>query len=287
MAKGERAVLRTSVWWALWLMALSGCACDGRDSAQPQGPSDVAGIHIDYQYVGWGTAEEKFTLLPELSGQGFVLKGRYVDSRGMPHEVERFVPRVSVESFVAAAVAPPWPRAAGVRAMAARVDRREVSRIEPYVRLPPMRCTHDEIRQLARLHVRREGRVALVDAYYGLGISWTDDYPYALVQVHRRDGGRIVMHSSSQKARMLPWHVGEPAESIPASGEDWSPSLSEALRLLVPPGSRLHERLDGIAMMQSRLGNRVAHHAERNCDAMRPVAAEAAGGSGTQRVADR
>lgn len=233
-------------------------------------PADLEDIRINYQYMGWGSVEEHFTITPAPSQEGFILRAQYETKSGTPMEVETSLSSDAVQAFLQELDAPGWPRVRGVRALAQKIDRARLRKAEPPDTFPASRCTKSELKRLAAIHIKQEGVVALVDDRYGQGISWTDDYPFALVQVRWHDRPDFTMSSQSQKAMMLPWNIGAPSDSPPESGENWSLPISTSLRSLLPPASRLHERLDGMLRLQDMLESGVMTAADRRCDAMRP-----------------
>lgn len=229
---------------------------------------EVRSIRVDYQHSGWGHFEEQFTVVPAASGAGFVLRARYVDKENERHDIEQSVPLSAVEALLAAASAPAWPREAGVRAVAATVEDAQISKIQPSIRVPPRLCTSQELQRLARTHVRRKGKAAVVDEYYGRGVSWTDDYPTVQLQIQFRDGSSLRMNSVSQKAMMLPWYRGSPVTSPLESDQNWSLPISRTLRAVLPQHSSLYDRL-GSDRLPDHLNMQVAYHVGEECDAMR------------------
>lgn len=227
-------------------------------------------IRIDYEHTGWGSTEEHFTITPIPGKSEFLLRGRHKASRQRQIEIETPLPAGKIQAFLRDIDADPWPREKGVWALAQRVDRAALRQIGPVSRMPPSRCSDAELQYLAGRHFGRIGITNLVDQHYGHGISWTDDYPSALVQVHWRGRPPWVMSSQSQKAFMLPWNIGVPVDSPPPSSENWSLPVSHSLRALLPPESGLYERLDGMAKMEFKLGWMAVLEAERQCDAIRP-----------------
>ena len=245
-------------------------ACGGREEQRT--PVELAGvkeIHVDYQHTGWGSVEEHFIITPAAPEDGFILRARYVTKSGVPDEVDMPLSSEAVGVFLQALQAPAWPRRRGVQALARKIDRAALRRVEPPNTIPASRCTKSELKQLAGMHITQKGVTALVDDRYGHGISWTDDYPHALVQVRWHDRPDFVMSSSSQKAMLLPWKIGEPSASPPEPGENWSLPVSTTLRDLLPPASHLHDRLDGMLRLQDQLGFGVMLEAERQCRVMR------------------
>ena len=251
------------------LIGLSAC-CAEEDVARPVDISGLEEIRVDYHYMGWLFFEEQFTIRPADKPGAFVLRGRYETESGDTVEVETPVSPESVADFVRQATSPTWGRERGVRALAQRVNQRSLRSFEPVLRSPASRCTDQELQQLAKRHFGRSGLVALIDEHYGHGISWTDDYPHALVQMRWRGKPVFVMSSQSQKALMLPWDPGMPVHSPPEMDQNWSLPLSASLQALLPPQSRTYERLGGIPDMELRLNWNAMHKAERRCDGLRP-----------------
>ena len=253
------------------LLVLGLAACRAQEKVDVS--IDLAGledIRINYQYMGWSSVEEHFTITPATSQEGFILRAQYETKSGTSMEVETPLSSDAVQAFLQELDAPGWPRVRGVRALAQKIDRAGLRKAEPPNTIPPSRCTRSELKRLAAIHIKQEGVAGLVDDRYGRGIGWTDDYPFALVQVRWRDRPDFVMSSRSQKAMMLPWDIGAPSDSPPESGENWSLPISTSLRSLLPPASRLHERLDGMLRLQDMLESGVMTAADRRCDAMTP-----------------
>jgi hypothetical protein len=261
---------RRFAWSMALIWGLAACHGDSQNARASVDLTAIKAIHIDYQYMGWGSLEEKFVIVPTGAGGAFVLRGHYSAQRGTQFEIEDEVSPQLVQTFLDEAQAPAWSRSEGIYALMQRIDRGALRRAEPDHTIPPSRCTRSELQQLAKLHVRRRRVIGLVDDYYGQGISWTDDYPFAVVQIHRHDGSIRVMSSRSQKAMMLPWDSGLPTDWPRPSGENWSLPLSRSLQALLPPSSRMYERLDGIARMQKQVESQAKHEASRLCDEMRP-----------------
>ena len=235
----------------------------------------IESIHVDYHHIGRGSFREEFTIALDSSDGGFVLGGRYVDAERKPGTVERKIEAGAVQKLVAAASAPAWSRLVGVRAVAATVDLSRIE-VEPARRSPPRPCTRSELLQLARAYMTRKGSEALVDEHYGRGLSWTEDYPHARLQINFKDAPPLRLYSESQKAMMLPWYPGPPAGSPlgfpvapppPPAAQNWSLPLSRALRGIVPRESRLHERL-GAERLPQQLSRNVAYAVDKECDAL-------------------
>ncbi len=251
-----------------WVLASAGCSREAVERRVPVDASEIQDIRVDYEHSGWGTIEEHYMLAPATDGADFVLRASYFDGRKKQEDVEQGVPAPQVEKLVAMASAPAWPREIGVRAVAATVERAPISELQPSFRTPPFPCTAQELQRLARLYVRREGVASLVDEHYGRGMSWTDDYPFVLLQIRFRDGSALRRYSNSQKAMMLPWYRGDPIESPPESDQDWSLPFSQALRAVLPSRSGLYARLGGDDLPH-HLNSQASYQAGKECDAMR------------------
>lgn len=250
------------------VLGLSGCCAEDEVKAPP----DLAGlkdIRIDYEHMGWGLVREQFTIQPAPGG-GFTLRGSHGMESGESVEVERPVSPEALQAFLLELKSPAWPRNKGIVAVTRRIDRKALRPSTLFSRSPPANCTDAEIQQLAALHVKRKRVIGLVDDLYGQGIMWTDDYPFAVVQVRWEGQPDFVMSSRSQKAMMLPWDIGVPVDAPAPSGENWSLPLTASLRALLPPASYLHQRLDGTARLQKRLAMNIWLEADGQCDALRP-----------------
>jgi hypothetical protein len=250
------------------LAALSAC-CAEEDVAPPPDLSGLEEIRIDYEKSGWVFVEERFTIKPAEKPDAFVLHGRYETGQGRVVEVEMPVSSQSVAAFVREATSPAWARERGVQALAQGVDQRALRTFDAVVRVPASPCSDEELQQLAKRHFGRAALVALIDDHYGHGISWTDDYPHALVQMRWRDKPAFVMSSRSQKALMLPWDPGVPVDAPPERDQNWSLPLSRSVQALLPRGSRAYQRLGGMGVMEQRLNGHAMYKAERQCEAIR------------------
>lgn len=253
------------------MLASTGCSRGPVERRASVDASDIQDIRIDYQHRGWGSIEEQFSLAPAADGASFVLRASYFDGRKWHEDVEQSVPVPEVTKLAVMVSMPALPREAGVRVVAATVARARIFEPRPSLRIPPLPCTQQELQRLERLIVRRQGVASLVDQHYGEGMSWTDDYPYVVLQIRFRDGSTLRRYSNSQKAMMLPWYRGDPITSPPASDQDWSLPLSQALREVLPPRSGLYERLGGNDL-PFHLNRQVSYQAGRECEAMRSAA---------------
>ncbi len=251
------------------LVGLAGCCADEEREHQP----DLTGleeIRIDYTHLGWGSSEEYFTITPSADASQFVLLGRYETDQGRMVEVDQRVVAGKVGDFIGHLESNAWTRAKGIHALAQRLDRRALRDSAPEIRFSGSRCSPEELRLLARRQLGRNAIVALIDTHYAHRISWTDDYPMAVVQVRWRGKPTFVMSSRSQKALMLPWDAGEPADTPHASGENWSMPVSLSLQAMLPPASQAFQRLNGISQMEySMLSIDVMQIANKKCDALR------------------
>lgn len=247
---------------------VAGCSTEAPEQARSVEASQVVSIHIDYQYMGWEFFEEQFALVPHDDGTGFSMRAEYIAHGEVRSRDHLRVPTAAVEKILDSTYGPPWTRGKGVRMVASSLSPAEMSQLEPVTHLPPLRCTPRELQLMARRYVMRQGRASILDDYYGTGISWTDDYPFALLQVHLQDGSRLNLYSQSQKALMLPWHSGVPVHRPPASGENWDVSLSRAVSEVLPPRSRMRERL-GTSRLPGQLNRAVQHAVVKECDRTR------------------
>ena len=257
------------VMCAIALFAGLSACCAEEDIGRPVDLSDLEEIRVDYTYMGWQFFEEQFTITPAKEPDAFLLRGRYETAQGDVVDVEAPVSRQSVAAVIHEAGSPKWSRERGIQALAQDVDQRALRTFEPVVRVPASLCTDEELQYLARRHLRRTALVELIYDHYGHGISWTDDYPYALVQIRRRGKPAFVVSSRSQKALMLPWDPGVPKDSPPEAHQNWSLPFSRSIRALLPPGSRSYRRLAELPEMERRLNWDAMHKAERECDAIR------------------
>ncbi|WP_296281000.1 hypothetical protein [Pseudoxanthomonas sp.] len=253
--------------YALALVAVLSACHSGEETLPAVDLSGLEEIRIDFERTGWGSVEEHFTITPTAGGI-FVLRGRYETRQGSGVDVEMPLASNKVADFVREASSPGWTRQRGVQVLAQGVDQRAWRKFDAVIRVPPAPCSDEELQHLARRHFGRTGLLALVDEHYGHGISWTDDYPHALIQMRWRGRPTFMIWSNSQKARMLPWHPGMPVDSPQEADQNWSLPLSASLQALLPPQSFTYGRLGG-ADMEERLNRNAIYKAERQCEALR------------------
>ncbi len=255
------------------VVALAAC-CPQTPEPAPIDLSGLEEIRIDYEHYGWGSTEEHFVITPDTSGQGFALRGDYSSARGRTVPIEMSVPDDAVATFLRHLSEPPWSRSRGIQGVVQRVNKATLRQFEPVTRVPPSRCSDDELQMLARRHLHGARLTELADNFYGDGITWTDDYPSIQVQIRWREKSVRMISSQSQKARMLPWNLGVPKRSPSTANQNWSLPLSESLRALLPPVTEAHQRLDGMSRMEQELNQNALWHAERECDALRATRQE-------------
>lgn len=232
-------------------------------------PEEVLPVRvlISYQHMGWGTIEESFVLERLAGRQDYTLQSSYQDRNGGRRSVRRDVDVATVAALVDAVREPAWDRGRGIRGVAAHYRRGQLIPSGDWESFPSNGCSEATQRLLAAQYVKSKGVSVLVDDLYGNGISWTDDYPFAIIQLIWADGRRQVLHSESQKALMLPWRVGEPVNGSDTAPENWSIPVSERLRALLPANSFLYARLDGVEAMARKIGYRVQHTVGVKCSA--------------------
>lgn len=249
-------------------MSLVLTVCVDRAAAPTAFPdvANVQAVQVDYQYMGWSFAQESFTLVPAGNGSDFILLARF--KRGVEaHDTGQRVPRRAVDELLAAASAPAWSRERGVRAVAAALKHDGVTTIQPFAETSPDACTPQQLRRVARAYVRRKGIVSLTNDHYGSGNYWTDDYPSIRLEIKLRNSPPLRMHSSSQRAMMLPWYSGAPTDSQSESDQNWSLALSRALQGVLPSDSSAYERLGIEHEWHLRVDLEMA--AKQECNAMR------------------
>lgn len=230
-------------------------------------PGEVLPVRvlISYQHMGWGTIEESFVLERLAGRRGYAMQGRYQDRHGGRRSLRRDVDVATVQGLVDAIREPAWDRGRGVRGVAAHYRRGQLIPRGGREGAPSNGCSEATQRLLAAQYVKSKGVSALVDDLYGDGISWTDDYPFAVIQLIWADGRRQVLHSESQKALMLPWRLGEADYRRDSAPENWSIPVSVHLRALLPVNSFLYARLDGMEAMARKIGYRVQHAVGLQC----------------------
>lgn len=258
--------------WSLplaMLGLLAGCACK-TPADHADANIDLNGIEriqIEYRHMGWDNIEEHYTLVPR--GEGFVLRFSYESRNHVQRNDSRTVPIAMVRGLIAAVQAPEWTRSRGIHQLASTLRQKQFLPTGEETFFPSPKCSKSEQRILAGQSMKQRGVAATLDAFYGDGLSWTDDYPLATVQIVRRDGTRTTFHSNSQKALLLPWTPGAPQSSTSVTAENWSIPISETLRAILPEDSYLQDRLDGIAFMVDRIRSNTVTDTIRQCDALR------------------
>ena len=267
--RGMGEAVKRRIACVVLLGELAGC-CISEEQKRVIDLASLEEIRIDYSHVGWGSSEEHFTITPSVNAGKFVLRGRYETGQGRMVEVDQQIASDKIDAFVGYLESEAWTRAKGVHVLAQRLDRRAMWGSVPEIHFSRSRCSPEELRLLARRHLGRNAIVSLVDTHYAHRISWTDDYPMAVVQVRWRGKPTFVMSSRSQKALMLPWDAGEPADTPHASGENWSVPVSLSLQAMLPPASQAFQRLNGISQMEyTMLSFDVMQMANKQCDALR------------------
>lgn len=251
------------------MLLVAGCTCM---SAPPPvaDVADIARIEVRYEYIGWGLVEETFVLAPAEDRKGWRLLGRYESTADGAREGQWPVTSKAVAQLVAALQEHPWPRQRAMREIAGKMRRAELIPDEFGRRFPPYACDADELRALARSRLSSRSVLDEVDAYYGQGFGWTDDYPYVRLHILYRDGHEQRWHSTAQRAMLVPWVAGdyEPTEAM--DRQNWSLSISRTLRALLPVDAHLHARLDGVSSMRRRLQDSTQYAATQECERLRP-----------------
>lgn len=261
------ALLRRCLRWIVWapMLLLLVSLLPATAAAQAEGlPVRVL---ISYQHMGWDMIEENFVLERLAGRQDYTLHGSYEDRNGGRKSLRRDVDVAAVTALVDAIREPAWDRDRGVRGVAAHYRRGQLIPSGDWQSHPSNGCSKATQRLVGAQYVKNKGVQTLVDELYGDGISWTDDYPFAVIQLIWADGRRQVLHSESQKALMLPWRLGEPNNRRDSAPESWSIPISEHLRALLPANSFLHARLDGMEAMARKIGYRVQHAVGLQCSA--------------------
>ncbi|MQP75589.1 hypothetical protein CQ393_06745 [Stenotrophomonas sp. MYb238] len=258
--------------WSLplaMLGLLAGCACKA-PANHADANVDVNGIErvqIEYRHMGWDNIEEHYTLVPR--GEAFVLRSSYEGRNHVQRGDLRTVPAARVRDLVAAVKASAWTRRQSMHQLAMRISARQLLPGSEGDWYTSTDCGKAEQRVLAGQYMKHSGPVEILDAFYAETLRWTDDDPQALVRIFHRNGTRTVFHSDSQKALMLPWVIGEREEPPSATTENWSIPMTTTLRALVPPDSRLHERLDGVNSTARDIRSHMAWEARERCTALR------------------
>jgi hypothetical protein len=252
-------------------IVVAGCiaACNGatRQKTRAVDEEAIRQIAIHYEYSGWATVNEDFVIQRRPNGE-FGMTGNVASGSQPAKAVDVRVRQSDLRRFLREIVAPAWSRRQGIEDVAKRVGVRRLLSFEPISRIPPSDCDESAILTTARSMVARQGVEGIVDAYYRDGIRWTDDDPFVVVQILFRDAAPIIISSDSQRALMLPWRVGVPDRSArtPAQ-QNWSVPLSRSVQALLPPESKLYQRLGGIERMNAYLRDNLEATAERSCSA--------------------
>ncbi len=223
-------------------------------------------IVVSYQHMGWGLIEESFAF-DRAAGQGdYRLRGSYRNRDGNRQNPARNVAVADVKALVDAVRAPAWSHSRGVREVASRIRRGQL--IPDDVRYPDStgRCSAQTQLVLGGQYVKNKGTGELVDEYFGEGMRWTDDDPFAAIQLIWSDGRQQMLHSDSQRAMLLPWRIGKPTNTRDTGPQNWSVDVSERLRAVVPSDSYLHERLDGLERMARSIQDDVGFTVRELCD---------------------
>lgn len=236
-------------------------------TAAAQGEGLPTRVLISYQHTGWDMIEENF-VLERLAGRNdYTLQGSYEDRTGGRKRVHRDVDAAAVTALVEVVRGPAWDRGRGIRGVAAHYRRGQLIPSGDWETFPSNGCSKVAQRLVGAQYVKNMGVRALVDDLYGNGISWTDDYPFAVIQLIWADGRRQVLYSDSQKALMLPWRLGEPGNAHDSAAENWSIPISGHLRALLPTNSFLHARLDGVEAMAEKIASGVQYTVGLQCSA--------------------
>ena len=198
-----------------------------------------------------------------------MLRSNYESRSHMRRDNSRTMPITKVRDLVAAVEAPAWTRSRGIHQLASTLKPKQLLPTGEEAFFMSPECSRSEQRILAGQRMKRRGITGTLDSFYGDGLSWTDDYPFAMVQIIHRDGTRTTFHSNSQKALLLPWISGVPQASATATMENWSIPISEALRAILPTDSHMQKRLDGIGFMVEHIRFHAVTDAVRQCNALR------------------
>ncbi|WCE02546.1 hypothetical protein [Pseudoxanthomonas sp. JBR18] len=251
------------------VLAVAGCNRDNaRTLHEPESP--LRRISIRYEHTGWGSYRESFEVTPGRSGAGFEITGSYVDAANHQRHVKQDVDAAELRAFVEAVRARPKDKREGLGRLVKGLSRPSAD-FSGATYLPAPRCTPRELRRLARQHLLRVGARRMLDDLYASETRWTDDFPFVLVQLDFNDGARTVVYSKAQQALMLPWRMGPPASTDAVPPQNWSPAISQALRVMLPQVSRLAMQLDAnrIEEVQRDLNTLVEHSAYAQCNAIR------------------
>ncbi len=229
-------------------------------------------IVVSYQHMGWDLIEESFAFDRAAGPGDYRLRGSYRNRDGNRQNPARNVAVADMKALVDAVRGPVWSRSRGVRDVAARFRRGQL--IPDDVRYPDStgRCSAQTQLVLGGQYVKNKGAGALVDEYFGEGMRWTDDYPFAAIQLIWSDGRQQMLHSDSQRAMLLPWRIGKPSstrDTRDTGPQNWSVDVSEHLRAVIPSDSYLHERLDGLERMARGIRDDVGFAVRELCDERR------------------
>lgn len=222
-------------------------------------------MEIQYQYSGWGRADEVHRLHHDAGQRTFTRTSMVEGSSGV-ETTRATVSGQRVSELMWALSAPPWPRERAVQVVARRVRPAEVlQHASTTDRDATTGCTADAVRGRMQHYLEGPALRAQVDRLYQYGM-WTDDYPLMRVVVTYRNAPERVFTSQSQKPLMLPWTLGDfpprGPENAPAS---WSAPVSDALRRLLPLDSQAAARLgrDPSPLLASAIGLAARRDCER------------------------
>ncbi len=253
-----------------WLLAASLLISVAAPAVAATAGSDLpVRIVVSYQHMGWDLIEESFAFDRAAGPGDYRLRGSYRNRDGNRQNPARNVAVADMKALVEAVRGPVWSRSRGVRDVAARFRRGQLIPDEVRYLGSTGRCSAQTQRVLGGQYVKNKGTVALVDEFYGDGLRWTDDYPFAAIQLIWSDGRQQMLHSDSQRAMLLPWRIGKPSNTRDTGPQNWSVDVSEHLRAVIPSDSYLHERLDGLERMARGIRDDVGFAVRELCDERR------------------
>jgi hypothetical protein len=189
-------------------------------------PPAIASIDIDDTWGGLGIRTDVHVRLVPV-GDAFERQGSvrtYIDEKPLATAT---VPRLVVEAFVVAALAPPTAREDALAKMTGETWLADHA-FPGYVYVlqrDGLQCESNAQALFEARYSDAAGVRAALGKYFDS--RHTDDYPRSEVTIEFKDGSSRMLSSESQSAWMLPWKT--------ADGDTWDPALAHALGALLPP----------------------------------------------------
>jgi hypothetical protein len=195
--------------------------------------NDAAAIEINSAWTGMAPASESKLSIEEKSGQyyrdGKRVNKRLIDSLQQEIEAPIFIP--SIENL---GITQTWLRSNAESALPERLKKSHQSEKDLFI------AAFQDIKLIEKL---------LPEI---LGGGWTDDYPNFDLQIKRKDGSSVIVHSSRQNIFMIPFAISENGKTR----FSYNANLSRAIASLLPEKFTNLERLSGTDLSH-RIAERV------------------------------